>query len=257
MRGMIRRDDDAGVATITIDRPSKLNALSAELVEALAEILDTLAEDRSIGAIVLTGAGRAFVAGADISGYQGNLDAFARYQWRSRAVFDALEQIPKVTVAAVNGYALGGGFELALCCDLIVASERATFGLPEGLLGLAPGGGGTQRLLRTAGRYRCAELMLFAGRWSANEAQAAGVVSETCPSDRLMERAVARARAAFRVAPESIPAIKRLLRTGLEQPLSCALTMEQETLLQLFGTNNAQEGIAAFLGKREPCFEGR
>jgi enoyl-CoA hydratase/carnithine racemase len=208
--------------------------------------------------VILAGAGeKAFVAGADIAEYRGNrIAAFNAYQFTSRRVFDKLEALPQPTIAAVRGYALGGGFEIALCCDIMICAESARMGLPEGLLGLSPGGGGTQRLTRAVGKYIASDIMLAARRISGERACQLGLAAELVPDTELAEAALARARAVFKVSPQAAREMKRLIRQGSDAALPTALALEQEVLARLYATEDAQEGIAAFLDKRDPKFKG-
>jgi enoyl-CoA hydratase/carnithine racemase len=177
---------EPGIARLVFNRPEKLNALSADMIAEFEAALDAIATDPATRAVILAGAGeKAFVAGADIAEYRGHrLAAFNAYQFTSRRVFDKLEALPQPTIAAVGGYALGGGFEIALCCDIIIASPRARFGLPEGLLGLSPGGGGTQRLTRAVGKYMASDIMLAARRITGERAFALGLAAELAPEDQ-------------------------------------------------------------------------
>jgi len=246
------------VAVVRIDRQEALGALSRGMVAALRDYFTALGDDAEIRVLVLTGTGRAFVAGADIGEYHGVSQAsFDAYQRLSRDMFDALESLPQFTIAALNGYALGGGFELALCCDVIVASEQAKVGLPEVKLGLIPGGGGTQRLGRALGA-RTTKLLLATGAIiPAVELVAAGVVARLLPSIELDSEVMSLATQVAQNAPLAVQAAKRIVNTGLEMPLQHALTLEQEALSTLFATTDAEEGIAAFLSKRPPVWQGR
>jgi enoyl-CoA hydratase len=246
------------VAVFTVNRPEKLNALSSALLERFEALLDEVERDAGVLAIVLTGAGdRAFVAGADIEEYSRQTDdEFAAYQRRSRALFSRIDDFPKPVIAAVNGYALGGGFEIALACDLVVASESARFGLPEGLLGLSPGGGGTQRLTRAVGPFVAARVLLAADRIRASEARELGLVVQVVESD-VVGAALALAERTTKIAPLASAEMRSLIRAALDRPLEEGLTLEQESLLRLRGSRDAQEGVRAFVEKRDPSFEGR
>jgi enoyl-CoA hydratase/carnithine racemase len=248
----------AAVAVLTFNRPDKLNALSSALLDRFEAVLDEVERDDDIRAVVLTGAGeRAFVAGADIEEYSAQTDdEFAAYQRRSRALFSRIDAFPKPVIAAVNGYALGGGFEIALACDLIVASASARFGLPEGLLGLSPGGGGTQRLTRAVGPYVAARVLLAADRLRPDEARTLGLVAEVVESN-VVGAAVALAERTAKLAPLASRAMHDLIRIALDRPLEEGLSLEQEALLRLRSTRDAAEGVAAFVEKRDPLFEGR
>jgi enoyl-CoA hydratase/carnithine racemase len=255
---VLRAHPDAGIALLTFNRPDKLNALSSALLSQFEAHLRDIEADAAVRVVILTGAGdKAFVAGADISEYAGQDAAgFVAYQQNSRRLFTYLERYPKPVIAAVNGYALGGGFEIALCCDVLIASRNARLGLPEGLLGLSPGGGGTQRLARAVGRYVAADVLLSARRLSAEYAHQVGLVAEVTEPEGLIEAAVAKAKYMLRVAPLSIREMKRLIREGLDGALDTGLSLEQEVLFRLYHTHDAQEGIRAFVEKRDPHFEG-
>jgi enoyl-CoA hydratase/carnithine racemase len=247
------------VALLTFNRPDKLNALSTPLLEELEAHLRRIETDDSMRVVILTGAGeRSFVAGADIGEYaEGSAQAFIDYQLNSRRLFDYIESFPKPIIAAVNGYALGGGFEIALCCDVILAATNARFGLPEGLLGLSPGGGGTQRLTRAVGRYIAADVLLSGRRLSGQRAYELGLAAEVVEQEQLMEAALQKADYMLKVAPLSQQEMKRLIRIGLDGSLPTGLSLEQEVLFRLFGTEDGQEGIAAFVEKRDARFKGR
>jgi enoyl-CoA hydratase len=256
---VLRDTVEGAIAVLRLNRPDKLNALSTPLLERLGRELDLAADDPAIRVLILTGAGeRAFAAGADIAEYRGRQDAkFAAYQFASRRLFDRLEALPKPTIAAINGYALGGGLEIALCCDLLVVSRSARLGLPEGLLGLCPGGGGPQRLLRSIGRHATADLLLAGNRLTGERAYAMGLAAELAEPEGLLDAALAKARAMLKLGPLAQAEMKRLLRLGFDAALPVALGLEQEVLIRLYGTEDGQEGIAAFLDKRSPNFKGR
>lgn len=250
-----RRDQ---VAVLRIDREAALGALSRGLVRAVGEYLDRLRTDVSVRVLVLTGTGKGFIAGADIGEYHGVSPAkFDSYQRLSRQVFSALESLPQITIAAVNGYALGGGFEVALCCDLILAADRAKFGLPEVKLGLIPGGGGTQRLAKSAGARFATEAVVTGRFISAEELQQRGIVSQIHPTDQLINTAIDLAEDIAKNSPLAVAAAKRVIGAAAETTLQDGLTTEQEALSRLFTTADATEGINAFLDKRQPRFVGR
>jgi enoyl-CoA hydratase len=244
---------------LTCNRPEKLNAISSAMLAQLDRRLHEAEADPAVRALVLTGAGeRAFVAGADIGEYAaGDHAAFVAYQAESRRLFSRLDGFPKPVIGAVNGYALGGGFELALCCDLLVAADTARFGLPEGLLGLSPGGGGTQRLTRAAGPFVAADVLLAGRRLTAEDALRLGLVAEVVAPDRLLAAALAKAEQVARMAPLATGAMLVLVRTAMEAPLEQGLDREQEALAGLHQTADAAEGIRAFMEKRAPRFTGR
>ncbi|MGY4476311.1 enoyl-CoA hydratase/isomerase family protein [Bradyrhizobium sp. USDA 3364] len=248
-----------GVVRLCFNRPDKLNALSLPMLRLFESHLDDIAADAGVRVVILEGAGgRAFVAGADIEEYRGGRRAeFAAYQFESRRIFDKLEALPKPTIASVRGYALGGGFELALCCDVLLCSRGAQFGLPEGRLGLSPGGGGTQRLTRAVGRQTASEVMLAGWRLSGERAYQLGLAAVCCEEAELDGQVRTRAQAMLKVAPLAQAEMKRLMRQGLDAPLPVAQGFEQEVLLRLYATDDGQEGIDAFLSKREPRFSGK
>ncbi len=255
---VLRETVDGAIAILRLNRPEKLNALSTPLLEAFAAALDAIEADAAIRVVVLTGVGdRAFAAGADIAEYQGRRDAaFIAYQISSRRLFDRLEELRLPTIAAINGYALGGGLELALCCDVLVVSTSARLGLPEGMLGLSPGGGGTQRLLRSIGRHATADLLLAGARLSGERAHVLGLAAALAAPEALLTAALDKARAMLKLGPLAQAEMKRLLRLGPDAALPAALSLEQEVLFRLYGTADGQEGIDAFLAKRPPSFKG-
>jgi enoyl-CoA hydratase len=246
------------VELLRIRREDALGALGEGMIEAMAEYATGLAGRTDVRALILTGTGRSFVAGADIKIYHGaSLGDFNAYQRRSRRMFDVIAGLPQATIAAVNGYALGGGFELALSCDLILVAEKAKLGLPEIKLGLLPGGGGTQRLPRLVGAMRAKEL-IFSGRMiSAAEAVEYGAALESCAADDLLGRALTLATELADKAPLALAEAKRVIDDGLEAALPAGLTFEQRVLGALYATDDAKEGIAAFVEKRIPNFSAR
>jgi enoyl-CoA hydratase len=255
---LLRDLAEPGVVLLTLNRPEKLNALSTTVIRSLEAELDAIASDPSVRVVILTGAGdRAFAAGADIAEYRGNRSAaFAAYQFESRRVFDKLEALPQPTIAAIRGYALGGGFEIVLCCDLIICSTSARLGLPEGLIGLSPGGGGTQRLTRAVGKHVASDIVLAARRITGERAYQIGLAIELTEDGELMEAALGRARAMLKLAPRAQTEMKRLIRQGFDAPLPVAQSFEQEVLFRLYGSHDGQEGIDAFLDKRQSEFTG-
>jgi len=247
-----------GVRQLTFNRPDKLNALSTPMIAEFDAALDAAAADAEVRLIVLRGAGgRAFVAGADIAEYQGNKRAeFIAYQMNARRVFDKLERFGKPVICAIDGFALGGGFEIALCCDILLVSDTAQLGLPEGRLGLSPGGGGTQRLVRAVGKYAASDIMLAGWRIGGRRAVELGLAAEVVTAGDMDETVLKRARACLKTAPLAQAEMKRLLREGVDAPLETAKSYEQEVLFRLYSTADGQEGINAFLEKRDPEFKG-
>ncbi len=248
-----RRD---AVRILTFNRPDKLNALSTPMLTELEAALEEAREDEATRVVILTGAGdRAFVAGADIGEYAEQTDeAFDAFQRFCRRLFDAIDMFPDPVIAAVNGYALGGGFEIALCCDVLIATSTARFGLPEGLLGLSPGGGGTQRLTRAAGPFVAADVLASARRLTADEALRAGIVAEVVAPEELLAAALAKAGAIVKGAPLAVREMLALVRVALETPLAEGLDREHDALVRLRRTADAAEGVRAFVDKREPRF---
>jgi enoyl-CoA hydratase len=254
---LAERRDSALV--LTCNRPEKLNALSTPLLEQLDQALDRAETDPEVRVVVITGAGdKAFVAGADIEEYSRlDHDGFVAYQRRSRELFSRIDAFPKPVVGAINGYALGGGFEIALCCDVLVASANARFGLPEGLLGLSPGGGGTQRLTRAVGPFVANDLLLSARRLRAVEAEQLGLVSAVVeqPAD-VLNATIEKAASIAKIAPLAADAMSKLVRAAGDLDLEDGLELEQRTLASLRETADAAEGISAFVQKRAPRFQG-
>jgi enoyl-CoA hydratase len=250
-----RRDH---IAVLRVDREERLGALSRSMVQDLLTYATHVAADPAVRVLVLTGTGRGFIAGADITAYQGAAQAqFDDYQRLARRAYSALASLPQPVIAAVNGYALGGGFELALCCDFIVASSAARFGLPEVRLGLLPGGGGTQRLARAIGVRATKELVMTGRRLDAAEAKQLGLTVSTVEPDALMPAALSFAETLAAHAPLAVREAKRLIDDGVQAPLEAAWTLEQRVLSGLFASDDAREGIEAFMDKRDPVFFGR
>ncbi len=259
MGDLVRIEQRGAVRILTFDRAEKLNALSTAMLHELEAALDEARDDATTRVVILTGAGdRAFVAGADIGEYAEQTDeAFDAFQRRCRRIFDAIDGFPKPVIAAVNGYALGGGFEIALCCDVLLATPSARFGLPEGLLGLSPGGGGTQRLTRAAGPFVASDVLVSARRLTADEALRAGIVADVVEAAELLDAAIAKAEAIVKGGPLAVREMLELVRVAMDARLADGLDREHEALLRLRRTADAAEGVRAFVEKREPRFEGR
>jgi enoyl-CoA hydratase len=246
-----------GVALVTLERPEVLNALSFDLLDALANALADLDADPACRAIVITGSGeRAFAAGADIRelARQTPVTLFADDRF---SVWERIGRTRKPVIAAVRGFALGGGCELALSCDLIVAGEDARFGQPEINLGVMPGAGGTQRLTRAIGRARSMDLVLTGRTITAREAEAMGLVSRVVPAGETLAAAMDLARTIAAQPPVAILAAKEAVRLAEELPLSAGLRHERRAFLSLFATEDQTEGMAAFVEKRRPEWKGR
>lgn len=246
-----------GVALLTIDRQQALNALSFDLLDALADALDELDADPGCRAVVLTGAGsRAFAAGADIRELATQSSASLR-EGRRFEVWDRIAAVGLPLIAAVRGFAFGGGCELAMTCDLIIAGDDATFGQPEIRLGVMPGAGGTQRLTRAIGVARAMDMILTGRTMSAAEAERAGLVSRVVPAERTLEEALSVAEAIAGMPPVAVRAAKAAILSAREVPLAAGLAAERQAFFDLFDTDDQSEGMAAFTDKRAPVWAGR
>ncbi len=247
-----------GIARVTVNRPDKLNALNATVIAELDEAVDRVRSETAIQAVLLTGAGtKAFVAGADIGeiGGQGAVEGQARALTGQR-MMRRLEQCGKPVVAAVNGFALGGGCELAMACHIRIASESARFGQPEAKLGIGPGYGGTVRLPRLVGRGRALELLLTGAMIDAQEAWRIGLVNRVVPADQLLPESERLLRSILENGPLAVRACLDLVDAGLEMPTDEALRLEAATFGLLSATADMREGTAAFLAKRKAAFTG-
>ena len=246
------------VATVTLNRPEALNAISTELATELAEAFEPLTTDPGVRAVVLTGAGeRAFCVGADLKQRAG-FDDHGWFVQREafRRGFAAVRRCPLPTVAAVAGFALGGGTELALACDLVVAAEDATFGLPEVRLGLVPAGGGTQLLVRRVGRSVARDLVLTGRRVEADEALRLGLADRVVPRGEALAAAAALAAEIAGNAPTAVRMAKWALEVGADLPLEAALEVEDQAWRRAVLSDDRREGIAAWMEKREPRWPG-
>lgn len=249
-------DIEAPIATVTLNRPKVLNALSPEVIHEVTSALSVLDADQSIRAVVLTGGPKVFAAGADISDMADRtaVDQLGRDQtgrWAPLASFS------KPLIAAVNGYALGGGCEVALMCDLIIAGETARFGQPEVNLGIIPGAGGTQRWPRTAGKYIAMEVMLTGAPLTAQRAYEVGLVNKVVPADMTIELAKRLARQLAEKPPLAVRMAKEAVLKAFETSMSEGLASERKSFYFLFATDDQKEGMHAFLEKRKGVFKGR
>ena len=246
-----------GVALVTLDRPGALNALSFALMAQLDDALAALDDDESCRAIVITGAGaRAFAAGADI----GELAGATTESLRAGDPFAAVDRVSRLrtpTIAAVRGFALGGGAELAMACDMLIAADDAQFGQPELKLGVIPGAGGTQRLARAVGRARAMELVLTGRRIGAAEAERMGLVTAVVPAAEVVTAALDLAARIAAMPPLAVQAAKAAVNAAQELPLADGLRFERDRFERLFGTEDQREGMAAFGEKRTPTWRGR
>ena len=244
------------VALITLNRPEALNALNLAMMKELVTLAAELDADESVGAIVITGSPRAFAAGADIKEMAGNsyMDAYL-VDWFSG--WDRLSAVRKPIIAAVSGHALGGGCELAMLCDVIIASDTAMFGQPEIKLGVIPGIGGSQRLTRAIGKSRAMEMILTGRSMNAAEAERAGLVARVVPADELLDNALATAAT---IAGMSLPIVmmaKEVVNAAFESTLTAGVRFERRLFHSAFATDDQKEGMAAFIEKRAPNFTHR
>ena len=255
---LVLRERRGAVEILTLNRPDKRNALNTALRTALIAALDELAGDVGVRVIVLTGAGdRAFVAGADVTEFTGRDVAAQAASMQARRVYDVVAASERPLVAAINGACLGGGLELALACDIRIASTTARFGQPEVNLGLIPGGGATQRLPRVVGLGAALRLILTGEPVDAAEALRMGLVEEVTEPEDCLERAIAVAERIARNSPVAVAAARRATRAALGLPLAAGLDLERAAFLAAFAAEDRAEGIAAFLEKRQPVFPGR
>ena len=245
------------VGLVTLNRPKALNALNDALMNELSDALSGFDADEGVGAIVITGSDKAFAAGADIGAMKdrGYMDVYkGEYITRN---WERMKSVRKPIIAAVAGYALGGGCELAMMCDIIFAAEGAKFGQPEIKLGIIPGAGGTQRLPRAVGKAKAMDMALTGRMMDATEAERAGLVSRVVPADRLLEEALA---AAAQIAEFSLPSVmmaKEAVNRAFESPLAEGMLFERRLFHALFATEDQKEGMAAFVEKRKPSFKHR
>lgn len=252
---MVKTEVRGRVALVTLDRPKALNALSNELIDELAEVLRKFDADENIGAIVLTGSEKAFAAGADIAAMQGWSYTDVYKQDYLGGNWESLTRIRKPIIAAVAGYALGGGCELAMVCDFIIAADNAKFGQPEIKLGVIPGFGGTQRLPRAIGKAKAMDLVLTGRMMDADEAERCGLVARVVPADRLVDEAM---QAAETIASYSMPSVmmaKECIDAAYEGTLNETIMYERRNFHALFATEDQKEGMQAFVEKRKPVFK--
>jgi enoyl-CoA hydratase len=245
------------IATVTVNRPDKLNALNNRVIAELGEAIDSARADRDVAGVIVTGAGRAFVAGADISELEQVAgDSAQALAARGQSVFSRFETSPKPTIAAVNGFALGGGCELAMACHVRIASESAKFGQPEVKLGLIPGYGGTQRLPRLVGKGRALQLLLSGEMIDAQEAFRIGLVNRVVAADELLPAALTVMRAMLANAPLALAACIDAVNYGADSAIDTALALEAAAFGRLATTDDKREGTRAFLEKRAAKFTG-
>ncbi|XP_014442737.1 enoyl-CoA hydratase, mitochondrial isoform X2 [Tupaia chinensis] len=249
-----KRGKNNNVGLIQLNRPKALNALCSGLIEELNQVLETFEKDPAVGAVVLTGGDKAFAAGADIKEMQ-NQTFQDCYSGKFLSHWDQLSRFQKPVIAAVNGYALGGGCELAMMCDIIYAGEKAQFGQPEILLGTIPGAGGTQRLTRAVGKSLAMEMVLTGDRISAQEAKQAGLVSKIFPVETLVEEAI---QCAEKIASNSkiiVAMAKESVNAAFEMTLTEGNKLEKKLFYSTFATDDRKEGMSAFVEKRKANFK--
>ena len=251
---LVAREGPVGI--VTLNRPQQLNALSYDLVKELSLAMEAFDLDQEIKAIVLTGGEKVFAAGADIKEMVDATPFDERIHGRM-SYRDKINRISKPVIAAVSGYALGGGCELAMSCDLIIASETARFGQPEVNIGTIPGSGGTQRLTRTVGKYRSMEMVLTGEFLSASDAERFGLVNKIVPVELLLEEAKSIAKKIATKSPVSIRLAKEAILKSFNTPLDEGLEFERKCFYLLFASEDGKEGMKAFIEKRKPQFKGK
>ena len=243
------------VGRITLNRPAQLNALNDALMDELAHALQTFDADAHIGAIIVTGSEKAFAAGADIKA-MAELDFETAYRQNFiTRNWDAMANIRKPIIAAVSGFALGGGCELAMACDTIIAADTAQFGQPEIKLGVIPGAGGTQRFTRAVGKAKAMDMVLTGRMMGAEEAERAGLVTRIVPADTLQDEALKMAQTIAGYSKLAVMSAKEAVNQAFESPLSSGLLFERRAFHSLFSTDDQKEGMAAFIEKRKAVFK--
>ncbi len=255
MNEVILKKHTTEVAIIQINRPECKNALNMAVRERLATCFSLLSDDDQVRAIVVTGNQEAFAAGADLVdlAQRSALDMMLR---KTHLMWQAIADCPKPVIAAVAGYAFGGGCELAMHADIIIAGENASFSQPEIKVGIMPGAGGTQRLLRAVGKYNAMRLLLTGDAISAGEAREMGLVSMVVPDEQVLDRALAMARRIASMPPLAVAQIKEVVLAGQDASLDQALALERKAFQLLFATNDQKEGMQAFIEKRIPAYQG-
>ncbi len=250
---------EEGIGWITLNRPHRLNTLTSDMVNEMHSVLDDFEADKEVKCIVITGAGdKAFSAGADVTAFQGLTPATAvEASAKGQALYSRLEKIGKPVIASLNGYALGGGLEMAIACDFRVASENAEMGQTESNLGLIPGWGGTQRLVRMIGLPKAKELIMLGNRITAEEAARIGLVTKVVPKAKLQEETVALARKLADGPPIALRLAKETINFGTQVPLDIGLKLEAEAFGIALSTKDVMEGVSAFMSKRKPEFKGK
>jgi enoyl-CoA hydratase len=246
------------IAIMTINRPDKLNALNIKTRQEMAEALDELRQDEAIRVVVITGAGdKAFVAGADINEFAGRTAVQQRAVMKAKSIFTAAEDFPKPLIAMINGFCLGGGCELALSCDIRIASEKAKFGQPEINLGIIPGGGATQRMTRLIGEGKSMQLVLTGEMIDAHEAYRLRLVNEVYPHAELESKTIEMANKIAEKSPVALAMAKTSVKNAARMNLREGLDQEIDLFALCFSSEDKEEGVRAFLEKRKPEFKGK
>lgn len=243
------------VALITLNRPEKLNALNRDVLTDLLRALEEAEGDPEIRSVVITGTGKSFCAGADVTEFTKSIADIRKFIELGREVFEYIENMTKPVVAAVNGYSLGGGFELALSCDFIVASSNAIFGSTEINLGIVPGWGATQKLIATAGLAKAREVIMLGEAFSAEEALKLGIVYRLVPPEKLFEEALALAKKLSQKSPMALSIAKTVLNRSTRSILAPGFELERSMFYVAVSSEDAREGISAFLEKRKPKWQ--
>ena len=244
------------VGLVTLNRPKVLNALNDQLVEELGNALMAFDADPNIGAMIITGSEKAFAAGADIAAMK-DRSYMDMYTTNYLSRWERLKEVRKPVIAAVAGFALGGGCELAMACDMIIAADTAKFGQPEIKIGVIPGAGGTQRLPRAVGKSKAMDLVLTGRMMDAAEAERSGLASRVVPADKLIDEAVAAAEAICQYSLPAVMMAKEAVNRAYESPLADGMLFERRLFHSLFSTEDQKEGMAAFIEKRKPAFKHR
>ena len=250
-------ETDEGVTLVRLNRPEALNALNAQLMDEMTAALDAAEADPAVRCIVITGSERAFAAGADIKEMASKSYADVYGEDFITRNWERVTRCRKPVIAAVAGYALGGGCELAMMCDFVIAAENAKFGQPEITLGVSPGAGGTQRLTRFAGKSKAMDMILTGRMMDVNEAERAGVVSRIVPTADLLAEAMKAAKTIAGLSPNAVMLTKEMVNAAYETPLGQGVMLERRLFHSLFAFEDQKEGMAAFIERRKPAFKGK
>lgn len=256
LKEIIVKRINSHISVVQLNRPHVRNALNLSIRQELAQVFRGFLDDNELRCVILTGDSNSFAAGADIEDMS-KIDAIEMYQRHTERLWNAVGECPVPVIAAVNGFALGGGLELAMNADIILAGASARFGQPEVKVGIMPGAGGTQRLTRAVGKFQAMYLCLTGSLLSAEEAYSLGLVSKVVPDDQVMNEALSLAEHLASLPPIAIAQIKEVIIHGADASLPAALAMERKAVQVLFASQDKQEGMQAFLEKRKPVFIGK